>query len=65
MFFLWVFVVHLPRVAASPHDGKEWTSALVALAMCGGAWLMSSGCGLGKEALGLIERVDDPFSFVP
>jgi len=38
MFFLWVFLVHLPRVAASPHDGKEWTSALVALAMCGGAW---------------------------
>jgi uncharacterized membrane protein len=43
MFFLWVFIVHLPRVAASPHDGKEWTSALVALAMCGGAWVMTGG----------------------
>jgi uncharacterized membrane protein/uncharacterized membrane protein YphA (DoxX/SURF4 family) len=41
MFFLWVFIVHLPRVAASPHDGKEWTSALVALAMCGGAWVVA------------------------
>jgi uncharacterized membrane protein len=49
MFFLWVFVVHLPRVAASPHDGKEWTSALVALAMCGGAWLMSSGSVLARK----------------
>jgi len=41
MFLLWVFSVHLPRVAASPHDGKEWTSALVALAMCGGAWVVA------------------------
>ncbi len=49
MFFLWVFVVHLPRVAASPHDGKEWTSALVALAMCGGAWAMTSGAALAKK----------------
>src|SRR2546425_9204122 len=40
MFFSWVFVVHLPRVAASSHNGNEWTSALVALAMCGGAWVM-------------------------
>ncbi len=42
MFFLWVFSVHLPRVAASPHDGKEWTSAFVALAMCGGAWVVAA-----------------------
>src|ERR1700680_2809480 len=43
MFFLWVILVHSPRVAASPHDGKEWTSALVALAMCGGAWVVAGG----------------------
>jgi uncharacterized membrane protein/uncharacterized membrane protein YphA (DoxX/SURF4 family) len=49
MFFLWVFIVHLPRVVASPHDGKEWTSALVALAMCGGAWVMTSGTPLAKR----------------
>jgi len=41
MFFLWVFSVHLPRVAAASHDGKEWTSAFVALAMCGGAWAVA------------------------
>jgi uncharacterized membrane protein len=41
MFFSWVFLVHLPRVVAAPHDGKEWTSILVALAMAGGAWALA------------------------
>jgi len=41
MFFLWVFMLHFPRVAASPHDGNEWTSAFVALAMCGGSWVLA------------------------
>jgi uncharacterized membrane protein len=50
MFFLWVFMVHLPRVAGAPHDGKEWTSALVALAMCGGAWVVAgSVAGVKKR----------------
>ena len=41
MFILWVFALHFPRVAASPHDGNEWTSAFVALAMCGGSWVLA------------------------
>jgi uncharacterized membrane protein len=41
MFLLWVFILHLPRVAASPHNGNEWTSAFVALAMSGGAFLIA------------------------
>jgi uncharacterized membrane protein YphA (DoxX/SURF4 family) len=41
MFILWVFTLHFPRVAASPHDGNEWTSAFVALAMCGGSWVLA------------------------
>ena len=45
MFFLWVMMVHSPRVIASPHDGKEWTSAFVALAMCGGAWVVGGSAG--------------------
>jgi hypothetical protein len=48
MFFLWVILLHLPRVAAASHDGKEWTSALVALAMCGGAWVMAGRVGKSK-----------------
>jgi len=39
MFSTWVFILHLPRVASAPHNGNEWTSAFVALAMCGGAWI--------------------------
>jgi uncharacterized membrane protein len=38
MFFLWVVVLHAPRVAASPHNGNEWNSLLVALAVCGASW---------------------------
>jgi uncharacterized membrane protein len=41
MFFLWVLIVHLPRVAAAPHNGNEWTSLFVALAMSGGALLIA------------------------
>jgi len=41
MFLLWVLVLHLPRVAASPHNGNEWTSAFVALAMSGGALIVA------------------------
>jgi uncharacterized membrane protein len=37
MFFLWVVMLHLPRVIASAHNGSEWTSMFVALAMSGGA----------------------------
>jgi hypothetical protein len=37
MFLLWVILLHLPRVATSPHNGNEWTSAFVALAMSGSA----------------------------
>ena len=39
MFITWVFILHLSRVASAPHNGSEWTSAFVALAMCGGAWI--------------------------
>jgi uncharacterized membrane protein YphA (DoxX/SURF4 family) len=41
MFFLWVLILHCPRVAASPHNGNEWTSAFVALAMSGSALLVA------------------------
>jgi uncharacterized membrane protein len=40
MFFLWVVVVHAPRIAASPHNPNEWNSGLVALAICGVAWML-------------------------
>ena len=41
MFLLWVVVLHAPRVLASPHNGDEWSSAFVALAMSGGAFIVA------------------------
>ena len=35
MFFLWVVVLHGPRVAAALHNGDEWNSLFVALAISG------------------------------
>ncbi|HKR96671.1 MAG TPA: hypothetical protein VJW55_14945 [Candidatus Angelobacter sp.] len=42
MFFLWVVIVHAPRIALAPHNANEWTSGLVALAMSGGALLLTN-----------------------
>jgi uncharacterized membrane protein len=41
VFLSWVIIVHAPRVAAHLTNGNEWTSAFIALAMCGGAWLVA------------------------
>jgi hypothetical protein len=41
MFFLWVVVLHAPRVAASLNNGNEWNSAFVALTMCGAGWILA------------------------
>jgi hypothetical protein len=41
MFLLWFFLLHLPRVMASPHNGNELTSAFIALAMCGSSFLIA------------------------
>jgi uncharacterized membrane protein len=40
MFLLWVVVLHIPRVARARHDGNEWTSEFVALAMCGASLVL-------------------------
>ena len=41
MFFIWVFILHLPRVLAASTNGNEWTSLFVAMAMSGGAWIIA------------------------
>jgi hypothetical protein len=41
MFLLWVVVLHTPRVAADLHNPDEWSSALIALGMCGGSWIVA------------------------
>jgi uncharacterized membrane protein len=41
MFFLWVVTLHAPRVVAKLHNGNEWTSLFVALAMSGAAFMIA------------------------
>lgn len=41
MFLLWVVVLHVPRIIASLRNGNEWTSGMIALAMCGGSFVLA------------------------
>lgn len=41
MYGAWLFILHVPRIADSPADRGEWTLAFIALALCGGAWLIA------------------------
>jgi uncharacterized membrane protein len=43
MFLVFVVTTHIPRIATHLGNGNEWTSGLVALAMCGVAWVMARG----------------------
>lgn len=55
MFFLFVLLLHIPRIVLHSRDGNEWTSGFVALAMCGGAWVLASAAPLYER------EVPDPF----
>jgi uncharacterized membrane protein len=41
MFLIFVVTTHVPRIATHLSNGNEWTSGLVALGMCGGAWVIA------------------------
>jgi uncharacterized membrane protein len=49
MFFLWVVLLHAPRVAAASHNANEWTSMWVALAMSGAAFLIAGSTDHGPH----------------
>lgn len=51
MFFLWVVLLHVPRLAAHLREEKEWNSAAVALAMCGAAWMFAAIVGPRESAV--------------
>jgi uncharacterized membrane protein/uncharacterized membrane protein YphA (DoxX/SURF4 family) len=56
MFLLWVIVLHAVRVAASPTNGDEVTSLLVALAMSGVGFILAGALGGslgGRRGFGL------------
>ncbi len=42
MFASWVVLLHIPRVMAAPGSRGEWTGLLIATALSGAAWLISS-----------------------
>jgi uncharacterized membrane protein YphA (DoxX/SURF4 family) len=42
MFLLFLVILHIPRILADRHNEDEWTSAVVAIGMCGAALLMST-----------------------
>jgi hypothetical protein len=48
MFGLWFVMLHMPRVVAASHNSNEWTSAFIALAMCGSSWILAGA--MGKKA---------------
>ncbi len=39
LFLMIVLTLHAARVIAAPHDPDEWSSALIALGMCGASWI--------------------------
>lgn len=49
MFFLWVILLHAPRVAHTPHHGNEWTSLFIALAMSGVCFALAGQVDLRDE----------------
>lgn len=49
MFFLFAVLLHIPRIIGSPKNGDEWTSGFVALAMCGGAWILANSTPLEER----------------
>jgi len=49
MFFLFVVLLHIPRIIGNSSNENEWTSGFVALAMCGGAWILANAAPLEER----------------
>lgn len=41
MFGSWVLILHVPRVLDHLGEHREWSSLLMAITLCGGAWLVA------------------------
>ena len=60
MFGLWFLLLHAPRilgfskVAGAPSNPNEWCSAFIALAMCGGSWIVAEAAP-GQKSQGRAE----------
>ncbi len=49
MFFLFLVLLHIPRIIGNSGNGNEWTQGFVALAMCGGAWILANAAPLEER----------------
>jgi hypothetical protein len=54
MFFLWVVLLHAPRVAAHWSNTNEWNSALVAVAMAGCSWVLAASASLAAASVRMV-----------
>jgi uncharacterized membrane protein len=52
MFFLWVVLLHIPRVAGAIRNGNEVTSLFVAVAMCGLSFALAGVYQRDREGRG-------------
>jgi len=52
MFLLWFVLLHAPRIMSYPrsHDPDEWSSAFIALGMCGASWICAWHYGPPRNA---------------
>jgi uncharacterized membrane protein len=49
LFLVIVLTLHVPRVLAAPQSADEWSSALIALGMCGASWICASAAGIRRN----------------
>jgi hypothetical protein len=55
MFLLWFLLLHSPRVAIAflahdPNSPDEWSSAFIALGLCGGSWICARHAQQRRQA---------------
>jgi uncharacterized membrane protein len=52
MFLFWFVLLHAPRVLNAPgrYDPDEWSSAFIALGMCGASWLLIRKRGVESDS---------------
>jgi uncharacterized membrane protein YphA (DoxX/SURF4 family) len=46
----WVFLLHIPRVAATPHDRHEWITLFIAVVISGAAWIVAGSLTAGPAS---------------
>jgi len=56
MYGSWVLVIHIPYLAANPHDRGMWTDMFITLALSGGAWFIAGSMPPEKPVIHIIRN---------